>query len=125
MGKKASLGSLLEHGHPLVVSQSLLKIGFPVGSFSLTALKDHDSLSALKELAGQYFHEQPAIEVVAITGKGDDVPPSELEKKNHRANERLTRIDDTGRNHPLVAAAVEIFGGEIGEIREVDKNSSE
>ena len=125
MGKKISLGSLLEHGHPLQISPSLIKIGFPAGSFGLTALKDPDSMSALKELIRQYFHEQPTVELVALAGSGQDVPPSELEKKNIQASERLSRIDQDGRNHPMVAAAVEIFGGEIGEIREIEKNTKE
>ena len=124
-GRKASLGSMLEHGHPLLVSQSLIKIGFPSGSFYLTALKDPDSMSSLKEMAHRYFHAQPAVELVALTGSGGDVPPSVLQNKNTLASERLSRIDEEGRKHPLVAAAVEIFGGEIGEIREVDKDSTE
>jgi DNA polymerase-3 subunit gamma/tau len=125
MGRKVSLGSLLEHGHPLQISMSLIKIGFPAGSFCLTALKDPDSMSALKELTRQYFHAQPAVELVALTGGGEDVPPSELEKKNLQASERLSRIDNEGRSHPMVTAAVEIFGGEIGDIREIEKDSTE
>ena len=73
----------------------------------------------------QYFHAQPVVELVALSGGGQDVPPSELEKKNIHASERLSRIDQDGRNHPMVTAAVEIFDGEIGEIREIDKDTTE
>ncbi len=125
MGRKVSLGSQLEHGHPLLISPSLIKIGFPAGSFCLTSLKDPDSMSALKELMHQYFHAQPVVELVALSGGGQDVPPSELEKKNIHASERLSRIEQDGRNHPMVTAAVEIFDGEIGEIREIDKDTTE
>ncbi len=121
MGKKASLGSLLEHGHPLLISPSSVKIGFPAGSFYLTSLKDPDSVAALKELIQHYFRTQPTVELVALTGDRKDLPPSELEKKSLQADEQLARINHDGRSHPIVNAALEIFGGEISDIREIEE----
>lgn len=121
VGKKAILGSLLEHGHPLLISPSSVKIGFPAGSYYLASLKDADTMAALKELAEQYFNAQPTIELVALDKNTIDLPPSELEKKNLQASEHLARIRNEGSSHPTVAAALEIFGGEISDIRETDE----
>jgi DNA polymerase-3 subunit gamma/tau len=120
---KVSLGSILEHGIPLEFSQSSVKIGFPAGSFYLTALKDSDSLSALKELMQQFLKNMPNVELVPLSGDGKGLPPSELEKKNLQENEKHIRIKSEGKNHPMVEATVEIFGGEICDIGELDNNS--
>jgi DNA polymerase-3 subunit gamma/tau len=122
-GRKVSLGSLLEHGIPLEFSQSSVKIGFAADSFYLTALRDSESLSSLKELLRQYFKCLPTLELVPLSGDTKGLPPSEIEKKNLRANEQLSRIQREGKNHPMVEAAVEIFGGEICDIGELDNNS--
>jgi DNA polymerase-3 subunit gamma/tau len=120
-GRKVSLGSLLEHGIPLEFSEISVKIGFPAGSFYLTALRDSDSLSTLKQLLQQFLKKLPAVDLVPLTGDTKELPPSELEKKNLRANEQLSKIQHEGKNHPMVEATVEIFGGEICEIGELDK----
>jgi DNA polymerase-3 subunit gamma/tau len=119
--KKAILGSLLEHGHPLLVSPSSMKIGFPSGSYYLDSLKDPDTMSALKELVEQYFKTKPTIEIVALAKDAKDLPPSELEKKNLQVSEHQARIRDEGSSHPAVTTALEIFGGEISDIREIDE----
>ncbi len=122
-GRKVSLGSLLEHGVPLEFSESSVKIGFAAGSFYLTALRDQDSQSSIKELLQQYLKSLPALELVPLSGDMKGLPPSEMEKKNLRANEQQSRIQHEGKNHPMVEAAVEIFSGEICEIGELDNNS--
>ncbi|MBP1753405.1 MAG: polymerase tau subunit [Geobacteraceae bacterium] len=123
--KKVSLGSLLEHGHPLQFSPLTIKIGFPPDSFYLTALKDPDSISALKELAQHYLKAQPTIEIIALSAGAKDIPPSEMEKKHLQMNERTARVEQAGRSHPMVSAALEVFGGEISDIREIEEDTPE
>jgi DNA polymerase-3 subunit gamma/tau len=125
MGKKASLGSLLENGHPLQISTECLKIGFPKGSFYLTSLKDPDSMAVFKTLAEQYFHARPVIELVALPDDAKDLPPSVQEKKSLESSKCLEKLHREAKNHPMVIAALEIFGGEICDIQEVEKDKTE
>jgi DNA polymerase-3 subunit gamma/tau len=121
MGKKAILGTLLEHGHPLLISPSCVKIGFPAGSYYLSSLKDPDTMAALKGLVERYFNAKSDIELVAVDKDTKDIPPSELEKKNQQASEHLAKVRNEGSRHPAVTEALEIFGGEISDIREIEE----
>ena len=123
--RKVRLGSLLESGRPLLISAESLKIGFPAGSFSLISLKDPDSVAALTELTQQYFHTQPTIEMIAISGEAKDLPPSILEKKSLQASEHLEKLNQEARNHPTVTSALEIFGGEVIDVQDIKKEASE
>jgi DNA polymerase-3 subunit gamma/tau len=125
MGKKASLGSLLENGHPLHISAECLKIGFPKGSFYLTSLKDPDSMTTLKTLAQQFFNARPAIELIALSSDAKDLPPSVQEKKSLESTEQLENLHQEAKKHPIVIAALEIFGGEICDIQKINKDNTE
>ncbi len=120
-GKKAGLGSLLEHGRPLEVSPLRLAIGFPAGSFYLNSLKDPEVLATLKAIAASYFQAPTAVELVPLLAGSTDAPPTLEEKKSHERNSRVVKLQGEVRENPLVTAALEIFGGEISEIKELDR----
>ena len=123
-GKKPKLASLLEHGRPLRVSASIVEIGFPAGSFQLSSLQDAAAMAELQELARSYFQAQTGIKLISLTEKTGTVPPTLWEKKSLEEADRKRLIHQDAQSHPLVAAALEIFGGEIGEIGEV-RNTKE
>jgi DNA polymerase-3 subunit gamma/tau len=120
-GKKAGIGSLLEHGRPLEVSPQRLAIGFPAGSFYLNSLKDPEALATLKALAASYFQAPTAVELVPLMAGSNDAPPTLEEKKSHERSSRVAKLQGEVREDPLVTAALEIFGGEISEIKELDR----
>ena len=116
-GKKPMLASFLAHGHPLKVSPTLLELGFPAGSFQLSRLRDPDATAELQTLAKGYFHEETGIRFVSLTGE-TAVPPSILEKKSLEDAGKLQKMKEFAENHPMVVAALDIFGGEICEVVE-------
>jgi len=118
-GKKPMLASFLEHGHPLQVSPALLEIGFPGGSFQLSRLKDPDVTAELQLLAKAFFRGDTGVRLVSLTG--ETAPPSLLEKKSLEDADRKQKMKELVASHPMVAAALDIFGGEVGEVRETDK----
>ena len=115
--RKAGLSSLLEHGRPLKVSAGALEIGFPEGSYYLKTLREPDYTETLKGLAQIYFKAAPALKLIAVTDDGGKVPPSLVEKKSLEAADRKLKMQELATNHPLVTAALEVFGGELGEVR--------
>jgi DNA polymerase-3 subunit gamma/tau len=119
--KKPLLASSLEHGHPLRVSATQLEIGFPVASFQLSRLQDPETMTELRGLAKTYFREETGIRLVSLTEKQGNIPATLLEKKSLEEADRLHSIKQTAASHPMVAAALEIFGGEIADISEADK----
>jgi DNA polymerase-3 subunit gamma/tau len=118
-GKKPMLASLLEHGRPLNISPGLLEIGYPAGSFHLSRFKDPEAIAEFKGLVEEFFKAVVAIRIVSLEDGGGDVPLSLQEKKSLEETTRRRLLREEVAGHPLVAAAVEIFGGEIGEVREV------
>ncbi|MCM2359581.1 MAG: DNA polymerase III subunit gamma/tau [Geobacteraceae bacterium] len=119
-GKKPMLASLLEHGHPFKVSPVLLELGFPADSFQLKSLKEPGAGSELQALARGFFRAETGIRLVSLTGE-KGAPPSLLEKKSLEEAGRVQRMKELAGSHPMVGAALDIFGGELGEVREPGK----
>jgi DNA polymerase-3 subunit gamma/tau len=119
--EKPLLASFLEHGHPLRVCATQLEIGFPGASFQLSRLQDPETMMELRGLAKAYFRAETGIRLVSLTEGGGDVPATLLEKKSLEKADRLHSIKQAAATHPMVAAALEIFGGEIADISEADK----
>lgn len=116
-GKKPMLASFLEHGHPLKITPALLELGFSAGSFQLSRLRDPDAASELQTMAKEYFRADTVIKFVSLAGE-EATPPSILEKKSLEDAGRMQKMKVRAESHPLVAAALDIFGGEIGEVTE-------
>lgn len=123
-GKKPRLGAALDHGRPLRVSARSLEIGFPAGSFQLTSLQDAASLAELQGLAKAFFRTEAAVKLVSLAADGGGLPLSLSEKKSREKESRRLELHQAATGHPLVAAALEIFGGEITEISEADKTEN-
>ena len=116
-GKKPLLASHLEHGRPIMVSPGHLEIGFPDGSFHLKSVRDTSTIMELRGLATTFFRTEPEVKIVPLTESPADAPATLLEKKSLDEAERSKIVEDTAKGHPMVAAALEIFGGEIEEIK--------
>lgn len=120
-GKKPLLASLLEHGRPLRVTTTQLEIGLAAGSFELRQLQAPGNVEELKTLAKGYFQAEAAVKLVSLQGDTPDLPPTLLEKKSLESANRQHELKRAVADHPAVAAALEIFGGEVGDIREINK----
>jgi len=120
--KKPLLASSLEHAHPLRVSATQLDIGFPASSFQLSRLQDPETMTELRGLAKTYFKAEAGIRLVSLTEGAGDIPATLLEKKSLEEAERLSSIKQVATSHPMVAAALEIFGGEIMKVGEVENS---
>ena len=117
-GKKRLLASLLEHGRPLKVGKGNLDVGFREGSFELKQVQDPQALSGLKELATSYFGGETEVRLLPISSEAAGVPPSLAEKKSLEQEDRQQRLSERAMNHPAVAAALEVFGGRVAEVKE-------
>ena len=118
-GKKPMLASFLEHGHPMKISPALLELGFPARSFQLSRLRDPDAAAELRSLAKDYFQTDTGISLVSLTGE-EAAPPTILEKKSREDAGRQRKLKEMAESHPLVAAALDIFEGELGDVTEPD-----
>ncbi|WP_224984166.1 DNA polymerase III subunit gamma/tau [Geomonas agri] len=117
--KKPMLGGALEEVYPVRVAQGVLEIGCLQGSFQLTRLQDPEQINELKGLAQGHFGVPTQVKVVALSAPPTDAAPTLSEKKSLEDAERKAHLRREAEEHPLVAAAVEMFDGEIAEVQEL------
>ncbi|MBU5611986.1 DNA polymerase III subunit gamma/tau [Geomonas azotofigens] len=122
--KKPMLGGALEEVYPVKVAQGVLEIGCLQGSFQLTRLQDPEQINELKSLAQGHFGVPTQVKVVALNAPPTDAAPTLSEKKSLEDAERKAVLRREAEEHPLVAAAVELFDGEIAEVRELPQKEA-
>ncbi|WP_224958860.1 DNA polymerase III subunit gamma/tau [Geomonas subterranea] len=123
-GKKPMLGGALEEVYPVKVAQGILEIGCLQGSFQLTRLQDPEQINELKSLAQAHFGVPTQVKVVALNAPPTDAAPTLSEKKSLEDAERKAVLRREAEEHPLVAAAVEMFDGEIAEVQELSQKEA-
>jgi DNA polymerase-3 subunit gamma/tau len=113
------LGSVLEHGSPLKQEKGLIEIGFPAGSYYLTAAKDAEFIADVQRLAGSFSGGETTIRVKPIETGVSETPLSLAEKKKCDAEQHREELKREVENHPLIIEAMRVFGGDISEIQEL------
>lgn len=122
--QKPRIGSMLEHGCPAHFDLPRLEVGFAAGSFHLEQMKDSETLQNFQELAEEFFRQPLKVTIVAVKDKqGEGTPLSLAEERRSRETGRKEQIEQEARNHPVIKAAQQILGGEIVEIKPIDKDS--
>lgn len=111
--RKPMLATKLEMGSPLKTAAGLLHIGYQKGSLELSMLQETDYQQQLAELAAAYYSMPVTIKIVANTAADGDLPLSLAEKKTVECSRREEAIKAAADKHPLVMAALDIFGGQI------------
>ncbi|MDD2850780.1 MAG: DNA polymerase III subunit gamma/tau [Desulfuromonadaceae bacterium] len=112
------LGSVLEHGSPLKQDIGLIEIGFPVGSYYLTAAQDSEFIADTRKLATTFNGRDTLIRVTAIESGLADTPLSLAEKKKSDAEQRREELKKEVENNPLIKEAERVFGCSVTEVRE-------
>ena len=120
--ERPRIGSILEHGRPVRFELPDLEVGFAAGSFHLEQMKDAETAAIFQGLAEGFFQQSLNVRIVAVADdQGDRVPPSLAEERRSRETGRKEQLEKEARDHPVVKAAQEILGGEIVEIKPLDK----
>jgi len=118
-GKRPMIGTELEQVYPIKVSRELLEIGCLAGSYELRRMQDPEKIAELKGLMQAHFGGQPTVRVTVLSSIPSDAPPTLSEKKSLEDAERAAALRRAAEAHPLVTAAVELFDGEISEVKEL------
>ena len=119
-GRRPLLASLLERGSLVALQLPLLDIGFPANSFLLEQVRDPEAMAALQELAKEFFGEPVTIRVTPLDGP-QKAAPSLLEEQQAQESDRKKRLREDALAHPMVKAALNVFAGEVKEVKPIDK----
>lgn len=113
------LGSVLEHGSPLKQEAGLIEIGFPAGSYYLTAAQDAEFIADVQTQAAAFTGTATTIRVKPIEAGFADMPLSLAEKKKCDTEQHLNELKQEVADHPLVKEAERVFGSTVTEVREL------
>ena len=115
--KRPATGSILEHGSPLKQENGLMEIGFPSGSYYLTAAQDAEFIAEVKPLACQFTGADTEIKVKAISPGSGDTPISVAEKKKSDLEKHMDELRSEVQKHPVVIEAQRVFGVSVTDVR--------
>jgi DNA polymerase III subunit gamma/tau len=116
--RKPMLATKLEKGSPIKVSGDTLHLGYPKDSLEFSMLQEPDYQKQLGELSALFFGNPVNTRILPLSENSGDAPMSIAEKKNADAARREKTVKDAADNHPLVKAALGIFGGEVVAYRQ-------
>ena len=120
--RRPAIASMLEHASLLVLDLPTLEIGLPRRSFALGQMEDRDSQEAVTTLASEYFGQPIKLKIKAIDpGEGRQLPPSIQQGRKEQESDRKKRLREDALNHEAIKAAQQIFGGDIKEVKPIDK----
>lgn len=111
--RRPMLGAKLEKASPLQTDDKSLRIGYPNGTLELSMMQEEESRKLLAEQAAEYFGNSVVVNIVALNGTEESVPPSIAEKKSAESARSEKELRIAVENHPAVKATMSIFGGEI------------
>ncbi len=115
--RRPRISALLEQASLLLLELPRLRIGMPGKYYPLA---DNEMRQSIQSLASEYFAAAVRVEVEKI-GNGDNPPPSLHAEKVQRESDRQKKLRENALEHPLVKSALEIFGGDVEEIKPIDK----
>jgi len=101
-----ALGAVLEHGVPVQVDSTCVRVSFPDGSFFGRQATTKQAREALAEAARRVLGGEPKIEVGYNLGSARaSVAAAQAAQKKERRNE----VEKAARNHPRVKDAMDVF----------------
>jgi len=119
--KRRAIGSILEHAHPLSLELPQLKIGYPEGSFNLQFFGDSETRASLETLATEYFGRAVRLDVAPLREDHEAAAPTFAQQQKEQQISRQQQLRDNATEHPMIKAAKTIFGGEVEDVRPIDK----
>jgi DNA polymerase-3 subunit gamma/tau len=107
------VGALLAHGQLLALNDRMIRIGFKKGSFFQERTREEATTRAITRICRSFFKKDLQL-VVSIMDRTSGYP---LSREDERETDRDRRLRKEVLENPIVKDALEIFEGEIEEIK--------
>ncbi len=113
-----NIGSFLERGTLVNVKDHQVTIGYSKADTVARALiEQEDNLHTLTNLCAEVTGRPIRVRVIELAD-GQPVGPSRAEVRAAKAQSQKLALLERTRSHPLVKQALDIFGGEVVEVRQ-------
>ena len=107
------LGAFLSHGRLLTLNDQTIEIGFKKGSFYYDRVREEENTKAVADITRSFFRK----ELQLIFSLIDQAPRCSSIQRGERETDRDRRVRKEVLENPIVKDALEIFEGEIEEIK--------
>lgn len=108
------VASVLEHAALVEASPGRLVVGFEPGSFLANQLSEGRAAAAVRDAARARLGPDVAVEIVSVAR--DAMSGTLAKRASEVLRARIAEAEQVVRDHPIVAAAVEILGAELREV---------
>lgn len=115
--RRPRIASLLEQSSLLSLEFPRLKIGLSARYYGLV---DAEMRQSIEELAAEYYRTEVRVEVKQVNDR-TQAPPSLHDERAQQETDRQKKLRENAAEHPIVRSALEVFGGQIEDIRPIDK----
>jgi DNA polymerase-3 subunit gamma/tau len=113
-----NIAPFLEMGRPVGIEGDQLTIGFAQRATVARAMLEKDeNLRAVTALCHRVSGRPLRIRIVELTEK-DPPGPTMAERRQAREQEQRLVLFQQARAHPLVKQAIELFGGDLADVRQ-------
>jgi DNA polymerase-3 subunit gamma/tau len=113
-----NIAPFLEMGRPVGIEGDQLTIGFaPRATVARAMLEKDENLRAVTALCQRMGGRPLRIRVVELTDR-DPPGPTMAERRQAREQEQRLVLLQQARAHPLVKQAIELFGGDVTDVRQ-------
>jgi DNA polymerase-3 subunit gamma/tau len=113
--KRPALASVLEHAALLRFDAERVDLGYETGSFLVGQASEPSAKELLRSALATHFGKDTQLAIETIAAKSGNVTLAMIETA-----ERKTKLDLARKavaEHPLVAAAIELLGAELRDVR--------
>jgi DNA polymerase-3 subunit gamma/tau len=109
-----ALGAVLDHGMPIEISPSVLRLGFEENSFFGRQAQSATAREAVLRVAEQVLGARPILTITAPPADGKVNSLAQIEADSRRVRSAAKR--EAALSHPNVVSAMEIFGESEGSV---------
>ena len=115
--RRPRISALLEQSSLLPAEFPRLLIGMPARYYSLA---DSEMKESIEGLAAEYYAAEVRVEFKLVDDKVQ-APPSLHEERIQMETDRQKKLRENAAEHPMIKTALQIFDGQIEEIKPIDK----
>lgn len=117
-GQHPNIAPFLEMGRVVKIEGGLVTLGFTKqASVARSMLEKEDNLKALAALGTGLYGSPLRVRIIEVAEQDPEAAPTMKQLRVAKEQEQRVILTQQAKAHPLVKQALEMFGGELAEVR--------
>jgi DNA polymerase-3 subunit gamma/tau len=117
-GQHPNIAPFLEMGRVVKIEGGLVTLGFTKqATVARSMLEKEDNLQALAALGERLYGSALRVRIIEVAEQDPEAAPTMKQLRVAKEQEQRVILTQQAKAHPLVKQALEMFGGELAEVR--------